>query len=194
MIKRIESKKELAKKQKRNRFLLAGFLTIILVGSLFGILTQSFGESASEKKTFYNGYEFSYENGYYLLEAGENVFYFSYAPNESMKTTADVFLTKTLLNYSNQVVYVAFDNYDAYAEIAQNFGPFVSRIQGACVEGVCFDETLPAKTCEENVIVIKQSNQNRIYEKENCVFIEGKNEELLKLTDEFLLYQIGINK
>ena len=194
MIKRIESKEESSKKHKRNQFILAGFLMIILVGSLFGIVVSSFGKSSSENSVSYNGYEFFVNNGYYSFESGDNVFYFSYNPNNISKSTDDVSLTKTLADYAGKTVYVASDDYSSYFEIVQNFDPVVSRIQGACVDVVCADNSLPAKTCDDDVIVIKISDENKIYEKNNCVFIEGREEDLLKLTDEFLLYQIGVNK
>ena len=50
-------------------------------------------------------------------------------------------------------------------------GPFVSRIQEACY-GPC-EEDLPEKSCEDNLIVVKESEESKIYQEENCIFIEG---------------------
>jgi len=56
----------------------------------------------------------------------------------------------------------------------------------------CYDKTLPTKDCNDNLIIVKNSTINKIYEKNNCVYIEGNQKDLLTLTDEFLLKIIGI--
>ena len=66
-------------------------------------------------------------------------------------------------------------------------------MQKACPEYVnCTDEDLPTKTCEDNFIIIKEGNYSNIIQDENCVFIEGKQEDLVQIVDEFLFKILGI--
>ena len=65
-------------------------------------------------------------------------------------------------------------------------------MQGACPENVTCAEDIPTKTCEERFIIIQESNETNIIQNESCVFITGKKEDLVKITDEFLYKAIGL--
>lgn len=195
MIKRLESKDKKLKKEKRNQLILAAVLVLVMFGSVFGIVFSynSGNTSSSNSSVLFNGYNFNIENGFYTITLGASKFYFSSNPNDVNNLPKDVNLSRTLSNYSKQDVYVSSIDYPSYSEIVQVFNPYVTRIQGACKLGeVCSDYTLPIKTCDDNLIVIKVSTQNKIYEDKNCVYIEGKKSDLLKLTDEFLLRELGL--
>jgi len=194
MIKRIETKKDQIKKEKRLQLILAAILILVLFGSVFGIVVNSFGGSNFPTKIVtYNNYDFSVENGYYTIELGISKFYFSNNPNDVESLEKQVALSREVSSYTNKEVYVLTGDYSSYSEIVQNFNQHALRIQQACkLDEECVDKTLPLKTCENNLIIIKEAPENKIYEEKNCVYIEGKKEELLKLTDEFLLHEIGI--
>ncbi len=193
MIRRLETKKDELKKEKRIQFILAGVLVLILFGSVFGIVMNSFGGSSQDDELIYNGYSFKIESGFYTVEIGGAKFYFSENPKDVDLIEKEVNLNRFLSSYSGKNVYISSNDYLLSSEIIRNFNLYVLRIQGACKEGeVCVDENLPIKTCEDQLIVIKEAEENKIYEEENCVYIEGDIGDLLKLTDEFLLRQIGI--
>jgi len=193
MIKKLESKSDKLKKERRLQFILAGILIFVMLGSVFGIVADSFGKSSSNEGVSFNGQNFITENGYYTLTLGNSKFYFSFDPNIVESLIKQVNLSRKISSYAGQEVYILSNNYPSYSEIVQNLGQFTLRIQGACKEGEeCLDKTLPIKTCNDNLIVIKELTENKIYETGNCVYIEGKDEDLLKLTDEFLLREIGI--
>jgi len=195
MIKKIETRQDVVKKEKRLQLILAGILIFVLFGSVFGIVVNSFGSSQDTSKVSYNGYNFEIENGYYTLNLGILKFYFSFNPNEIKDLDKDFNVTRKISSYANKEVYVSSEDYSSYSEIVQNFNQYVSRTQQACKDGEkCLDSNLPIKTCEDNLIVIKESTINKVYENNNCIYIEGKKDDLLKLTDEFLLYEIGVNK
>jgi hypothetical protein len=59
-------------------------------------------------------------------------------------------------------------------------------MQEACPEGQTCEEDVPTKNCTNNFIIIKAANESSIKQDKNCVFIEGKSENLVKLTDSFL--------
>ena len=66
-------------------------------------------------------------------------------------------------------------------------------MQLACLEGEeCANDELPIKTCEDNFIIIRESDVTEVVQEDNCVFIRGEAEELAKITDAFLLKIIGV--
>ena len=48
------------------------------------------------------------------------------------------------------------------------------------------------ENCAQNTIIIKENQENKITQKDNCVYIEGKKEDLVKTTDEFLFKLLKI--
>jgi hypothetical protein len=87
---------------------------------------------------------------------------------------------KTINSYAGQPLYLITNNSGAYNELAFSIGLYASRVQRACL-GEC-EEDLPAKDCTSNLIIWEDSEENRVYEEENCVFIEGD----LRAVDAFI--------
>jgi hypothetical protein len=196
IMRNLTSKQEEAKKQKRNQMTLGIILVIVMFGSVFAIVVDSFNSEPLEtqEKITYFGYEFKLINNYYVLEVGEYIFYFLSDPNDLVSLEKEVKLTKVLSNYIGKVLYIDSTNEVASQQLHQNIYPYTQRIQYACInETTCEDENLPIKTCEENVIVVRESEENKIYQEENCIFVEGKKEDLLKLTDSLILNLIGLS-
>jgi hypothetical protein len=196
-MKRIASKKDLEKKQKRNQFIIGGVLIFVMFGSVFGIIANSFGESEEIKKINYNGFEFVNQNGFWILELENFLFVFENNPkqiefNESVNISPEINLANS---YSGMPLYVFSENNNAKMEIYRNLDPrannIVQRMQDACFEEEC-GEDLPIKTCEDNFIIIRENNNSRIIQEDNCVFIEGKKEDLVKLTDKYLFKMLGV--
>ena len=80
-----------------------------------------------------------------------------------------------LENYQNKTLYLQSEDVLAESEIRINLLQFTNGIEKVQEVG----------TCENNSIIIKEGERG-ITQDNNCVFIEGKSEELLQLTDEFL--------
>ena len=59
------------------------------------------------------------------------------------------------------------------------------RIQDACY-GEC-ERDLPEKSCEEKIIVFRESQEKQIYQEGNCIFIDGD----LSSVDAFLYKILG---
>lgn len=194
-MRKLTSKEEQKKKEKRNKVLLGTILVFVMFGSVFGIVVNSFGSSNSGKEEIiYKGQEFERINNYYVFKIGDYSFYFLSDPRDFLEIDSEVNLSKSLASLNGRVLYLSSEDSYSSQEIYQNLYSYVERIQLACLEGeTCEDESLPLKTCQDNLIIIKQSESNKIYEKENCIFVEGKQEDLIKLTDELLLRLIGFN-
>jgi hypothetical protein len=192
MRKKLISKEDEKKKQKRNQWIAGIVLVAVMFFSAFGIAVNSFGDSSTEKFS-YKGYDFQKINSYYVLDLGEANFYFLTNPEDLESIDIESNILRFIPNYLSKPLYLSSEDSTSSQEIYQNLQPYVERIQLACLEGEeCLDENIPIKNCTNNFIVIRESNENKIYEDKNCVFIEGKQEDLLTLTDKFILEIIGI--
>jgi len=187
-MKRLKPKGSEAKKQKKNQITIGVILIIVMFGSVFGIFFGSWGGEESSKVD-YNGFEFVKESNFWTLELGDFDFIFKYNPNEVQEIETEV---KYLNNYYGKVLYLSSENSEATYEIASNLDLITLRIQPACLnESVC-EGNLPTKTCEDNFIIIEEKNQTNIIQDNNCVFIQGPQENLTMISDEFLFHILGV--
>lgn len=195
MRKKLEIKEDTKKKQKRNQWILGIILIVVMFGSVFGVIVGSIDNSqVEEEKIIYGGLEFQNQAGYYLLNLGDRTFYFSESPQEYSSLEYEMNLTMNLADFLGYPLYIESEDYLTLQEVAQNIQGYPERIQPACVdEETCFDTEYPIKDCSNNFIIIRESENNNIYEKDSCIFIEGKQEDLLKLTDIAILKILGIN-
>lgn len=150
---------------------------------LFSVLGYGIGGGGtSGNQITYNGIEFFEQGEFWLANIGGVNFIFQNNPEEILGISENL---NGLENYYNKPLYIFSENLEAEGEIYKNLNPFAQRIQKACLDEDC-GENYPIKTCSDNFVVIKESEISRIYQQENCVFIEGKSEDLIMLSDEFL--------
>jgi len=191
-MRKIISKYEKRKKDRIKQLVVGGFLVFIM---LFSILGYAFGafrgkENEDITKINYNGFEFTNQNGFWLLNLGDLNFIFKYNPNEVEKIYSEL---KYLDNYYNKPLYISSETNEAEFEIYKNLDQVVQRMQPACLEEECDDdENLAVKNCTDNFIIVKKSNISEITQEDNCVFIYGSQENLTRITDEFLFKILGI--
>ena len=88
-------------------------------------------------------------------------------------------------NYAGSTVYVVSENQAVFFEISATMGRFL-RVQEACY-GPC-EEDLPEKNCTDNLIIWQDSPENKVYQEENCVFIDGD----MRTVDAFLYDLFGL--
>lgn len=182
-MRKIQTRKDKSRKEKRNRWIIGGILIFFMLGSTFGVIVNSFGENGSAERIKYNGYEFIYQNGFWILEKEGQNFIFRYNPEEVERISGEV---NYINSYQDKPLYIYSEDYVSEVEIYNNLGEFVQRFQGACFEEENCNEDLPIKDCSNNFIIIKEANMSSIIQEEGCVFIEGPKENLTKITDEFL--------
>lgn len=189
-MRKIKSKYEEEKKQKRNNYILGMILIIVMFGSIFGIIVSSFGKKNSNSSVEYNGVTFLNQNNLWYASVANSNFVFHNNPFEINYT--DIGKIKHLDNYRNKPLYVYSEDYDSRIEIYKNMENIVERMQPSCLDKNNCDGDYPVKTCADNVIIIQISNSSNISQEENCVYIKGSENELINLTDEFLFRAIGI--
>jgi len=185
-MKKISSKK---KSSRRNQIILGVILVFVMFGSVFGVVVNSFGQDSNSGIINYNGFEFVEQNGFWITKIDNLDFGFRNNPKEIEDIDGKIEIS--LENYYDKPLYIDSKNYEANSEIYNNLGEIVLRIQAGCFEEPC-GENVPIKTCEENLIVIKEGNYSSITSDENCVFIEGPESNLTAITDEFLFKLVGI--
>ncbi len=190
-MRKIVSKHKEDRKRKKNQ-LIVGFVLIFIM--FFSVLGYALGGKSSDEnnsdKINYNGYDFTEQNGFWTLNIGDFNFIFRYNPEQVEKSYA---LVNPLNNYYQKPLYVSSENIEAESEIYVNLRQVVLRMQSACLDGEeCRGENMAVKTCGDNFIIIREGNVSNIIQEENCVFIEGAQENLTRLTDEFLFKILGV--
>lgn len=179
--------KKSKKKDKTSQWIVGGILAFVLFGSIFGIVVDSITSKPTEQKITYKGETFNLINGRYYLFLGDYQFSFANNPNELEEVNIN--LTKKINSFTDLPLYIDSKDISARTEIYINLDSFAQRIQLACFNEEDCNSELPLKTCQDNLIIIRNSTQNKIYEQENCIFIEG--EDLNKLADKLILSLIG---
>lgn len=195
-MRKIVSAREVEKRNKRNQLIVGIILVSLLLFSVLGYAFQgrdnSNDSSENEEnngKFTYNGFEFTYQNGFWAADYLDSFLLFSYSPTDGQMIGFQE-MNKSLEEYSNKTVYIYSNNLNniaAETELKMNLLAITKDITKVCLEGEdCQDLSLPVKTCEDNVIVIKESSEQKLSYDNNCVIISGEQESLIRLVDEFL--------
>jgi hypothetical protein len=189
-MRKIISKEEAGKKKKRNQIVVGLVLAFVMLTSVIGYSFMSGEKPTATNKITYKGFNFINQNGFWTLTIGSYNFAFTYNPNEVPKINSQI----NLLNqYSGKPLYISSKNPSIELEIYRNLDQVILRRQYACLQTEnCTDASFPIKTCDDNFIIIQESNNIDIKKDKNCIFIQGPRENLTAVTDEFLFKIIGV--
>ena len=169
-MRKIQTQSEIERKRKRNVLIISSLMLGLLVLSTlsFAFLTapakqdlNDLEDDSSDSK-FGDKLRIDYSGqSFYLLSSKADI--------ESIEVNINALPG----DFSGKNLYVAADNQGILQEIASSLGKFSSRFQEACY-GAC-EKNLPEKNCTgiDNLIVWKESEANKVYQEEKCVFIEG---------------------
>lgn len=189
-MRRIISGHERKRTRRRNQIIVGVILVMVMVFSTLGFAFQGgnlgMGDNQdSENKANYNGFEFVNQNGLWVLGS----FVFKNVPQQVEDIGTGL---KDINSYQGRPLYIYSENDGAEIEISVNLGQVAQRVQKACLEKEECPGNFPEKTCEDNFIIIKESNNSMILQEDNCVYIQGLKEELTGLADQFLFKILGI--
>ena len=187
-MRKITSKQD---KEKRKQMVVGIVLIFVMFGSVFGVIVGSLGQKDSEQKVNYNGFEFIWQNDFWFTSQGNLNFVFKYNPKQVDRIESEL---KGVEDYYGKPLYIFAEDREAEAEVYRNLDQIVQRIQPACLWDEACEENWPVKTCEDNFIIIKENDIAKINQSQNCVFIQGRQENLTKMTDEFLFKMLGITQ
>jgi hypothetical protein len=187
--------KSSANKNRFNQLLVGILLIFIMFLSVLGYaLSGKVDEDADKEKVVYNGMEFINQNGFWVTKVENFQFVFRYNPNEVPKVYSFVNFANT---YYEKPLYIQSDEEVATSEIYNNLNQIVERMQPACLdkgEDTVCEGDFPIKDCNNNFIIIQESNITDIVQNQSCVFIQGPREDLVEITDEFLFKILGIEQ
>ena len=190
-MKKITSKEKQDKKRQRSQMIGGLLLIFVMILSVLGYSLKSNADKESEK-IVYNGVEFIKDSNLWKINLGGLTFSFWYNPEE----VEEINSTINLINdYAGKPLYIYSEDSEAESEIYRNLfyqNTIVQRVQYACLEGETCKGDVPIKSCENNFILIKESNNTKVEQQENCLFIKGKKEDLGKLADSFLYKMMGL--
>lgn len=160
-MRRLETKEEAEKKRKLKTSIISFVLLIIMLLSTLGYSFLSNTSSKNDANNVTSGkITFQYQgNDFILLSSYDEI------------KNISVNISQIPEMYSGKILYIDSKNIGVSQEIASSLGKFSSRVQGACY-GAC-EENLPEKNCTDNLIIWKESKESRIFQEDNCVFIEG---------------------
>lgn len=189
-MRKITSKRSQRKKDKIKQFVVGGILIFVM---LFSVLGYAFlgRENEDVEKIDYNGFEFVNQNGFWFLDLGDLNFAFKHNPNEVEKIYSSLNYAN---NYQRKPLYISSESDEAQLEISRNLNQIVQRIQPACLNKYKCEGNWPVKNCTDNFIIIKKDDISKITQEDNCVFINGPQENLTALADEFLFKILGIEQ
>ncbi len=189
-MKKIISKEEQEKKDKRNRFIIGVILIGLMLLSTVGYALYETGSKKVSSKQ-YNGVDFLFSNGKWYFEMDGRVFstYFNPEDTENISIAGSM----KLGDYTNQALFFSVgSSQDAIQEITSNLGNLVTRTQYVCIEDC--EEDLPIKNCSEgNIIITLDVNQTSVKQEDKCVYLLASNEEMIRVSDAFIFKLLGIN-
>ena len=174
-MRKIVSKEIEEKKAKRNRMILGFFLVFIMFFSVaeYAFLSSPDTQTNPETNSItFNGLKFTSQNGYWILNKDGTNFIFRYNPNQIKPINSEI---NGIESYYNKPLYIKTSNINAESEVRTNIAVFAN--------GVIITDK---ENCKDNTIIAEGKNISKIYQQENCVYIQGTESELVKLTDEFL--------
>lgn len=191
-MRKIITKEEKKKKATRNKVIIGLVLVAIMVLSTAGYSFFS-GSREETNKIKYNGIEFILnENNLWQFKIQNFEFLTSFNPEETQNISVPIF--STINDYYGKPLFFLGQG-EARQEIERNLGNFFSRSQDTCIkeyENMCEEDT-PIKNCsEDNIIILKETENIEINQEENCIFIFSPYEEQIRVADAFLFKILGI--
>ncbi len=196
-MRKIISGKERDRITWRNQTIVGIVLIFLMIVSTFSFAFINRTSNSLNEEVEYKGIKFLRdETGFWSFNVQGNNFLTLYNPKETENIS--FFVNHKIENYFNKPLYFAGDE-SHFQELARNLNGIALRINNACLDDECIKSHLnyPVKNCKDNIIVFKDINnetsaENKIYQQENCVFIETNYQEQARYSDAFLFGLLGI--
>ena len=187
-MRKLISKREEEKRRKRNQFIVGGVLIFLMLFATLGYAFQSWtGDNSNQGNPVtinYNGFEFTDIGGFWTLSTGGTSYVFRHNPDQVQEIPSVV---NSLASYSNGTLRVYSENVLAEGEIRANLNSHVRGTEKL--------ENISDLDCtgEINAIIIRHG-ETGIRQEGGCVHVTGPENEIIKITDEFLFRVLGIRQ
>jgi hypothetical protein len=186
-MRKIQSKEDIEKKQKRNQIIIGVVMVSLLAFSTIGYaLMNNRSTSSSADTTTDSGITFYKNSGYWVAEFESTTFAFQNLPSDL--TDIEFETNLTLNDYYQSPLYFVNANEGA-TEVLTNLNSYILRYQEACLEGMNCTGDLPTKDCSNNVIIFEIGNESKITQDENCIYLTGDS---IRTADKFLYKILGL--
>tara|TARA_Y100000310_G_scaffold76463_1_gene72951 strand:+ start:4717 stop:5316 length:600 start_codon:yes stop_codon:yes gene_type:complete len=198
-MRRIETLQTRESRDKRNRTAIGVVLIVLMVSSTVGFIFAFHGGGLPGSNSDEIDYDFEYNDiGFFrsgsklVFQVGNGVFETSLEPSEIESVEFNVFVNAE--DFFNRPLYFVFDQREEVVEeLERNLGSLALRYDDACLEDrECSDEEFVVKSCEDNVIVISESEEIKTYKEGNCIFLEGPKDMQMILADKLIYRALGI--
>ncbi len=183
-MRKLGTEKEIEKKKQRTVIVVSVFMLAILVVSTVGFSFLSGTGFSDGNSNNAPAQQITNLGNQVAVNFEGQTFYLTNPPEAVEEIPTEI--SKSLNDYVNTQTYIDSANQEALTEIASVLNKY-SRIRLACY-GPC-EEDLPEKDCTENLIIFKDKETSRVYQEQNCVFIEGD----IRAVDAFLYKLLNLN-
>lgn len=184
-MRKIVSKYEEDKRKRRNQFIVGGVLIVVMLLSTLAYAfqgqVQNSGSTAANTTT-YNGISFSNQNGFWATTYGNHRIAFTYAPSQITSDLSNV--TKNISDFTNRQVYLFSEDSNSTSEWSVNLAGFASQVTPV--------QDLSNLDCSNNFIVVQKTLSDSVYQRQNCIFISGQQQDLIGLSDNVMFKLFGI--
>ena len=184
-MRQIKTREEIERREKRNKKIIGFFFIFIMILSTAGYAFFSYGGGNQNNNNLDNSSQ-NHNGRYWVQSVGGQEFYFT--NDLDAIRNVSVSISNGLGDYVGSDIFVDSDNELAFNEVGINLARNAGRFQKACY-GNC-DEDLPEKNCDSNLIIFKESQEEKVYQEQKCIFIEGRSD--LKSVDAFLYKIVGL--
>ena len=169
-MRKIETKEATEKRQTRNKVIIAVIFIGLMVLSTAGFALFSGNGITKKSSKTYNDVEFkTNDNGYWEFKIQGQSFQTSFTPEETESINADAISISEL---SGKPIYFVNSDPASANEILYNIGRYATRYQDVCLKDLnCTNSDNIVKTCDDNLIVFKESDEDSIKRDNNCLFI-----------------------
>lgn len=165
-MRKLQTKEEIEKKRKLNNIILSTLMLLILLLSTLGFAFLSNPFSSNNENNPQQD-SFPSDRISFVYQGTPINLLSTYDEIENITIN----ITKRPQDYSGKTLYINSENQGALQELAINLQKFSSNIQQACY-GSC-EENLPEKNCTDELIIFNESLENKVYQQDNCIFIDG---------------------
>lgn len=177
---------------KKRKILLPLLICFIMVTSILGYMS-----STNSEKIKYKGYTFNKIDNGWLTYIGNKKIILINNPNKLEDYEIKYKNTKINLNELNsaQKIYLSINPEDGLflGNLQNNIFPFlIPRLVISCYEDNEDCTNLPLKDCKDankeiKVFLIKKEQDSKFYYKDNCLVIQGNQQEITKMIDKLTL-------
>lgn len=186
-MRKIKTKQQLEKEQKKKQTILSILLITLLGFSTIGFAFFSSTEEKQQTYTYKN-LNFIQQNDLWYTQINNKNYVFNYLPNQL--TDIPINTTIKIENLEDKPLYI-INSQDLSYILTSNLQNHVLRFQEACINLEECNENTPLKNCfTDNIIIIKSSSEKtQIFQDQNCIYLEG---DITKTTNKFLYSLLNI--